>query len=397
MNMERLTELTIKKFDGTLSSAEKTELDSYEANASPEDLAAYHAMENEHSTVEALRVMMSARRRKEANRSRLRYPCDDVTRMPNRGVRSVPNVRRYIAIAAVLFALVVGAVLWKNMMPHKATTVAQGGLDGLEAVKPIGNKAVLVLADGRTIALDSAATGSLAMQGDVRVTKDREGKISYQPLSNMAAVGFNTVNTPRGGEYYVELPDRTKVWLNAASSIRFPTAFTGADRSVTITGEAYLEVAKDKAHPFIVNLGETSVRVLGTHFNVKNYAEDGPATTTLLEGSVRVTNGLKQALLKPGQQASSEKGVVNVNPRADTSAAIAWKNGYLNFNKADITTIMNTVQRWYDVTVEFEGARSAYKLGGEIPKNTSLKDVLTMLHDAGYRFNVQGKTIHMLP
>ena len=395
MNQERLVELTVKKLHGTLSEEEATELAAFEQEASAEQLtSAHHFAEDQSRLVRVLQHMREAEPGFRANRQRLVYPAYEGSGL--RRIWLVPGVRRTISVAAVVFVAVAGVFIWK-----KTETRKEGGIvavaDPLATVHPGSNKAVLVLADGRRVLLDSVATGKIATDGGAEITKDKDGQISYKPLNNKAAAGFNTVTTPQGGQYYVELPDRTKVWLNAASSIRYPTAFDNAVRKVAITGAAYLEVAKDREHPFVVEMGGTNIRVLGTHFNARNYVEDGAGITTLLEGSVEITNGRGKAILKPGQAAVTKQDDVRVEPKVDTNLAIEWTKGRLNFSGADIVSIMNTIKRWYDVQVVFEGTKSNYKIEGSIPKETDIKDVLKMLELAGYRFSIKGKTIYVLP
>lgn len=394
MNQERLTQLTIKKLRGELSSAEKAELDGYEQSASVEELRELRNLEDEQRLLGGLVQMYGAEESFKRNRKRLIYPTSAVIGKSRR-LLMVPRVQRYISIAAALLFIFAGGVIWRKYIGGGHADQG-GGRVVSQGIKPGTSRAVLVLDSGQSIVLDSAASGAIANQGGAQVSKIADGKLTYQPLTNTIAVGFNTVSTPQGGEYYVELPDRTRVWLNAASSIRFPTAFTGAERRVTLTGEAYFEVSKDEVHPFIVEVEQTSVKVLGTHFNVKAYQEDGPVRTTLLEGLVEVSGGAGQyARIRPGQQAISDQDNLRIDPQADTSQAVAWKEGYLSFGSGDITTVMNTVKRWYDVSVVFEGPKSQYQIEGKIPRNSDIKDVLRMLGAAGYHFRITGKTIYV--
>ena len=209
-------------------------------------------------------------------------------------------------------------------------------------------------------------------------------------------VGYNVLATPSGGQYKVVLPDGSKVWLNDLSSLRYPTAFSGGQRLVTLTGEAYLEVAKDQLHPFRVQVGNTAVTVLGTHFNINAYPDENGITTTLLEGMVSVANNGKTVLIKPGQAAISGQGVSLVD-HADTSAVTAWKDGYFEFSDADIRAVMRQLSRWYGIDVRFEGKAPEQLVSGRISRNNMAGDVLSFLEASGYHFKIEGKTITVLP
>jgi ferric-dicitrate binding protein FerR (iron transport regulator) len=250
------------------------------------------------------------------------------------------------------------------------------------------------LADGSTIILDNVQNGTLAQQGNTKVIKE-DGKLAYNLTSTgINEVLYNTISTPRGGQYQVDLPDGSRVWLNAASSLHFPTAFVGKERRVEITGEAYFEVAKNKAQPFIVSVNGAEVQVLGTHFNVMAYNDENAIKTTLLEGSVKFVNGSTSSLLKPGQQSQlSENGQVKVVSNVDVDAVTAWKNGNFDFQGEDIETVMRQLSRWYNVDVVYRNKPDEL-FYAEIPRNTKLSDVLKALELTGkLRFGIEGKKI----
>jgi len=266
-------------------------------------------------------------------------------------------------------------------------------------IAPGKDDAVLTLADGRKILLSETANGQLAEQSGVSITKTADGKIVYHIADSKSGAAnsgslYNTISTPRGGQYQVNLPDGTKVWLNSASSIKFPTAFAAAtNRSVVLTGEAYFEVTKDKMRPFIVATAKQSVEVLGTHFDISSYADDVSTKTTLLEGSVRVTADRKSLLLKPGQQAelAEQMSVSNVDPEA----AIAWKNGYFSFDDEELGSAMNKVARWYDLEVEFTDAALKHKLiAAYSTRFANVSELLKRLNQVGSaQFDLDGRTI----
>ena len=313
------------------------------------------------------------------------------------------------AAAAVLLG---GVAAWylltaKNTKPLQQTVALKHDRP------PGGNAALLTLSDGSTIALDSARNGVVAQQGNTSIAKLGNGQLVYQAAANhepgatsrtsQAASGpaHNTLTTPRGGQYRLILPDGTAVWLNAASSITYPTAFRDVERSVKITGEAYFEVQKDKTRPFrvIFQSGADSgvVEVLGTHFNINAYTDEEVVKTTLLEGSVRVLSKTS-TLLKPGQQAQlDDKGRTIVMPDADVEDVMAWKNGRFHFEDADIRTVMRQIARWYDVEVVFEGRVTTEKFEGDIPRNSQLKDVFKILELSKVHFKIEDKKVTVMP
>ena len=268
-------------------------------------------------------------------------------------------------------------------------------------VAPGKDDAVLTLADGRKILLSETANGELAEQSGVSITKTSDGKIVYHISDSKSGAAnpgslYNTISTPRGGQYQVNLPDGTKVWLNSASSIKFPTTFAAAaKRNVSLTGEAYFEVSKDKKRPFIVATAKQSVEVLGTHFDISSYADDAATKTTLLEGSVRITADQKSLLLKPGQQANVDEQIVVSN--VDPETAIAWKNGYFSFDDEELGSAMNKVARWYDLEVEFTDAALKHKLiAAYSTRFANVSELLKRLNQVGSaQFDLEGRTIRI--
>jgi transmembrane sensor len=315
---------------------------------------------------------------------------------PKKNLFTLPRVA-----AAILILISAGTYLFLNNKPAKDIAQSKSISRPLKTdISPGGNKAVLTLADGTAIILDSAQNGIISQQGNTKVLKLNSGQLAYNTLNNTPAeVLYNTISTPRGGQYQVVLQDGSKVWLNAASSLRFPTAFTGKERTVQLTGEAYFEVAKNAAMPFKVQVNKMEVSVLGTHFNVMAYDDESSIKTTLLEGSVRVTKGNANALLKPGQEAvlnPAEEGF-KVD-EADVDEAVAWKNGLFQFNSTGLKSIMRQISRWYNVEVSYEGDVSGKSFSGLISRNTNLSDVLKMLQlTREVQFKVEGKKITVLP
>lgn len=262
-------------------------------------------------------------------------------------------------------------------------------------ISPGGNKAVLTLAGGQKIVLNDAATGEIARQSGISITKAGDGQIVYSIAAKDGQVLQNTITTPMGGQYKVILPDGTNVMLNAASSLVYPTAFKGTERLVQLNGEAYFEVAKNKAMPFRVRSGEQTVEVLGTHFNINAYEDERSIKTTLAEGSVRVSSPSATSLLSPGQQALlSRKGDGLISVRnVNLDKEIAWRSGMFSFEDDDIKSVMRSIARWYDVDVSYKGDMSDIVFSGEIFRTAKLSEVFEILKLNNVQLDVQGKTI----
>ncbi len=315
--------------------------------------------------------------------------------------------RRLAVAALILLSIGAGGYLFWRLHTQSDLANSKQPVPAHD-VAPGNNKAQLTLADGRTITLDSAQKGVLASQTHTTVVKLDNGRIGYQAdqAESPATVAFNTLSTPRGGQYQLSLPDGSQVWLNAASSIRYPTAFIGKERRVTITGEAYFEIAPDPAMPFIVDVrssttdskNDLQVQVLGTHFNIDAYVEDSSVNTTLLEGAVRVTRGASAQTLSPSQALlANTQGRLQLVTNADVRKAVAWKNGRFLFQDDDITTITRQLSRWYDVDFQFEGTTSDHYTG-QISRQVNMSKVLKMLEAAGgISFSVQGKVVRVSP
>jgi len=299
---------------------------------------------------------------------------------------------RYAA-AAVVILMITGTwfYLERQKIPVEQTAELQ-----INDIVPGGNKAILTLADGSKIVLDSAKTGTLATQGGSEIIKQDDGKLIYANSSPYegSQVRMNTIETPRGGEYFVELPDGSKAWLNAASSIKFPAEFTKKERRVEISGEVYFEVEKNNV-PFIVEVvNKTEVKVLGTHFNVNAYADEYTMRTTLIEGSVLVG----QVTLKPGQQSELDsEGVIRVK-EVNTSLYTAWKDGRFIFKDTPLEDIMRNMSRWYDFEVFYaDSSLKGLCFTGNIPRETSVEEIFILLGKTKrIQFQITNKTITIM-
>ena len=270
------------------------------------------------------------------------------------------------------------------------------------AVRPVppgGNRAYLVLASGQRITLDSMNRITIPSQGGVQVLQPDSGLLTYMPGGESADIVYNTVTTPRGGQYQVLLADGTRVWLNAASSLRFPTAFPGKERWVELSGEAYFEVKHNSAQPFRVKAGGQVIEDLGTSFNVNTYDDETVARTTLIEGSARVTGtGKRNVTLTPGQQAQwKTDGEISLVGGVDTEDVIAWKNGQISFANADFQSLMRQVARWYDVDIHYTGAVPKAHFFGILNRNVYLSSILEYLRHNGTHVRQEGKDIIISP
>lgn len=313
---------------------------------------------------------------------------------------SMKPVYRQRWAAAVLLLIVAGGAWLLSTRERKASQPTRPlTADKKEDVAPGGNKAMLTLADGNVIALDSSIKGALAQQGNANLHAS-PGLLKYDPghPSVNSGVAYNVLRTPKGGQYRLELPDGSRVWLNAASSLKFPTAFTGKERRVELSGEAYFEVAQNASQPFFVTVNKANIAVLGTSFNVMAYADEAAIRTTLLEGAVKVSGKDASSLLKPGEQSLLEPGgTMKVIEKADIDLAIAWKNGVTSFKSADIKTIMRQVERWYDVEVVYSGTIPARSFTGDIPRDANLSELLRLLEISKIHFKMENRKLIVMP
>jgi hypothetical protein len=272
-----------------------------------------------------------------------------------------------------------GALVWTNR-PKQEQPVEHTAVSNND-VAPGSNKAMLTLGDGATIMLDSAHNGMLAEQGNSRINKLTDGRLAYQASTEKPTeILYNTLATPRGGQYQLLLPDGSQVWLNAASSITYPTAFAGNTREVSIRGEVYFEVAKNKQKPFIVRSDRDTITVLGTRFNVNSYADEPAGKTTLLEGSVRISN----KVLQPGE--AYARGRVM---KTDIQQDVSWVNGAFNFNNMDLKSIFRQLSRWYDVEIVYPAVLPDKVIRGKMGRDLNLSEVLSIFQGIGLHCRIE--------
>lgn len=306
---------------------------------------------------------------------------------------------RWLTGAAALLFIALGAG-WFFLRNDNKLNNDKGQKESIYAqdIKPGVNKATLTLANGKKLILTDALHGQLANEAGVKVSKTKRGEIVYTIASDehsgQQVLQYNTLTTKRSEQFQVILPDGSHVWLDAASSLKYPVAFKGNERKVELTGQGYFEVSHNVAMPFIVKTAKTEVQVLGTHFNVSAYDDDQDTKTTLLEGAVIIKSKQAAAMLKPGEQAVlNDQGQLTVNKDIDAEMEIAWKNGLFNFKKAGIGQIMVKASRWYDIKVEYEGKIPKTKLTGRMSRNLDISELLGILQYEGIKLRIEGKTI----
>jgi transmembrane sensor len=307
-----------------------------------------------------------------------------------------------IAVAASVMICVAAGLLFYQKRQALATANDQK----VTAIVPGGNKAVLTLVDGSKIALNEAANGSLARQSGIMVTKAKDGQLIYQinagsldKTQKNLTTEYNTITTPKGGQYQVNLPDGTKVWLNAASSLTFPVVFARNERKVKLSGEGYFEVAHNKLQPFKVTSDSQTITVLGTHFNVSAYKDDNHIATTLLEGKVKVQlNEIDvYAELNPGEQSVLKGRTFNVQ-KVNADNAIAWVNNSFVFDNEELGSIMRKISRWYNVEVACPPDMEKIEFSGTGSRSKSIQDILKIIEfTESVHFKFEGRRITVMP
>lgn len=315
-------------------------------------------------------------------------------------VHRVHFLRKWSWVAASIILLIGVTILLvvSSDQPVDRSKTASVG------IAPGKNGAMLTLADGSQVSLDSIQNGVVALQGGA-TAKVVNGILQYE--GSGSEVVYNTMSTPKGRQFQVTLPDGTQVWLNAASSIRYPTVFTGHDRRVEVTGEAYFEVAKNTKMPFRLRINnKAAVEVLGTHFNVNAYENEESINTTLIEGSIAVAlssdkpqQQTRPVILKPGQQAQLQVGqkTLKILNNADIDKVMAWRNGLFIFEGATLEEIMKQLERWYDIEVVYEKGIPKLELAGKITRDVSLHELLTGLKDLGMNYKLEGRRLIVMP
>ena len=384
---DRLVALITRQWSGALTPAEAQELEKW-AEEAPQNRRLLNKMSNEEALLE--------------KELRLWKEIDPAQGFANwvsqRQTRRRARIFRLTgwSAAACLLATVAVMGLRRSSQSNSPAPVIPAVAS---TVPPGRNTATLTLANGKRILLDSAGTGELERQGNAKLVKVDNGTIAYSVTGakEEGAVTYNTLATPRAAQFKLQLPDGTQVWLNNASSIRYPSSFSGSTRTVELTGQAYFDVAKDANRPFLVKAGTLSVDVLGTRFDLSAYSDEPEVLTTLVQGKIKVERNGQRSVLEPGQQvaATGDGGwkVKSVN----TEAVTAWRDGLFNFDNADLHTVLRQLARWYDLEVEFHGAIPEKRLQGQMQRSLTLNQVLEILKDKDVQFILQGRKLIVSP
>lgn len=293
------------------------------------------------------------------------------------------RVHTLVAAAVLLILISAGNFIWHKSQRRHFNKSAPNNLPKEIAAGHTG--AILRLSDGHTIVLDSAINGTLAVQGNVKVIKDKNG-IKY--TGSNQTVLFNSIETGPGKEYHFILPDGSAVWLNAASSIVYPTCFTGKKRRVKVTGEVYFQVVHNVENPFVVQVGNQLIEDVGTAFNVNAYPDESGIRTTVAEGAARIIIGRQSAILKPGQQAYVNSDL-KIIPHADMETVLGWRNGSFQFHNTNLREVMRQIGRWYNVSTEYKGDIVPQLFTGRIPRNMAISKVLIILEELGVKFSIK--------
>lgn len=313
------------------------------------------------------------------------------TILPGRVISWRRRIQVAVAAASIVILFGLGYYFFFSNTNHPPKELVQGPASR-DVQAPQVTKATITLTNGQQISVDSLTQ---LTQKNVALTKTADGQLVYS--GHTSEVAYNTVNNPRGSKVVaMTLADGTHFWLNAGSSITYPLSFTGTERKVSITGEAYFEVAHDASKPFIVSKGATAIQVLGTHFNVNAYDDEASINVTLLEGSVKVIQGNNNRVLKPGQQAQITNTITVVND-ADVEQVMAWKNGQFKFSRTDLKIVMREIGRWYDVDVSYEGNIPVQLYNMDVPRKVNVSEVLKGLEYTGAHFTIEGRKITVRP
>jgi ferric-dicitrate binding protein FerR (iron transport regulator) len=300
------------------------------------------------------------------------------------------HLRTLTGYAAAVVLLIAAGIYFRGQYVKRTLAIRPEMQSSIDVSAPSANHSVITLSDGRKIYIDSAQTGVVAIQGNVRVRKNSDGSIEYLDDGHNGRLQYNTLTVPRGSQLAsIILSDGSRVIVNAGSTMKYPVSFYRRERGMEITGEAYIEVVKDARRRFIVTGGGMAVEVLGTHFNVNTYPDETDMKVTLLEGSIKVSGGIEQRLIKPGEQAVYRKDTMHVRTGVDVKRVIAWKNGFFDFQDKHLPEVMRQLSRWYDLQVVYNGKVPEIEFFGQMGRNLKLSDVLNVLRDAGLHFRME--------
>ncbi|WP_243751692.1 FecR family protein [Niastella caeni] len=416
--INNLIDLLTKHLQGNLSDAEQEQLNQW-LSQSEQNRRLFASIDDE----EQMRQLILSYHQEEVENneaiilSKVRKGISEG--MPVAPVRRISSLQRWGWVAAL--ALLLAGIGGYLLLNSKKDIVPVVKVETPADIPPGKDGAILTLADGRQVVLDSLGNGVITTQNGTQVVLKNKA-LAYTMGARPAAPVYNTLTTPKGRQFQLILPDGTKVWLNAASSLRYPTVFSGSERLVVVTGEVYFEVVRNTKMPFKITIpprpgapGEAEVEVLGTRFNVNAYANETAITTTLIEGKVKfnyqpATGSAKKqsAILKPGAQAvlthdsrlpngTLVKAELTIRDNADVDKAVAWKSGFFNFEDASLEEVMRQLERWYDIEVVYEKAIPDIRFGGKMSNDVSLSGLLKSLQEMEVHFRIEGRKLIVLP
>ncbi|TCC97909.1 FecR family protein [Pedobacter hiemivivus] len=377
-NFKYTSELIIKFLKNELSDKEKAEFELW-LKASPENNSLVESFRNTEHVQQEVNYLDAA----DVNKG-WEEVSKQISQTPIKRL-AWTKIMRYSTAAILIISVGIGVYIYNAQLKSKGINE----IARVHDIMPGSKKAVLELADGSVVDL-SDANLRLAAEDSNAAIGVKNGVLAFS-AKRKTGNGYNVLRTPKAGEYKMILSDGTQVWLNAASSLRFPTNFNNHERRVELTGEAYFEVAHNKALPFIVSFNKTEVEVLGTHFNISSYQTY--SKTTLIEGAIKVSEGTNQRLIKPGEQAFTYDGHLTVHA-VDTYKSIAWKEGVFYFKDDRIKDILDQVSRWYDVDIVYNGEPNRKRYSGTIRRQATLSQVLEMLKTvSNTEYNLKDKTV----
>lgn len=400
MTIELLSDLLLKHLQGTLTEPEKQLLDRW-VEQSSHNRHLFHTVSDE-SQLKDLMLLLHPDVDKENEQAIYRkIQILRGVKQTKPGILRSGHFRKWIwAAASVLLIAGISAFFWFSESRSKVVTAGKDS-----DLLPGKQGAILTLANGRQVVLDSLGNGVIASENGAQVVLDNNG-LAYNGAGDIAGTPvYNILSTPRGRQFQLTLPDGTKAWLNAASSLRYPTFFSGGDRRVEVTGEVYFEIAEDASKPFRVSTGKNAdVLVLGTHFNINSYGDGGLVETTLLQGSIRVLSGQSALTLSAGEQAQSKiqagaaSDAIKLVRQPDIDKIMAWKNGLFNFEGATLEEVLRQLERWYDIEVEYEKQVPDIRFGGKLSRDMSLAGLLKSLEESEVHFKIKdGRKLIVLP
>ncbi|WP_443937787.1 FecR family protein [Pedobacter sp. MW01-1-1] len=383
----RIAELALKSLKNNLSATEQAELQQW-LDLSEENRLMLEQFKEETALKNDLKKFTSVNSAKIFDKITAEIATNNTLKKPFIG-----SIKLYVSIAAAVAIAIVSFSIYRSQKQQSPTLLAHS-----KEIKAGGNHATLTLENGQEINLDNHAAENLSAVSGISIQNTDKGTLIYKvSASSDAEPAINTLSTPKGGQYQIELPDGTKVWLNALSTLRFPNTFThSATRKVELTGEAYFEVKPDKTKPFLVSTQDQTLEVLGTHFNINAYGDEVSQRTTLVEGRVKLTNSYdgKNMLLHPGEQAVLSKSNVLNSNKADIQLALAWKNNLISFENETIENILPQLIRWYNIDVRYEGKKPTDRFSGSIQKFKNIAEVLNTLQLTNkIHFKIEGRSV----